>query len=335
MTTHDSLLHPDDPGGLGRWNYRNVLSISGGKDSTAMYLMAVEDGVDFEAVFCDVGNELPPTYDYVRALPGKVGGPPIQWVSADFRGDFEARRANVRKKWGAEGIDPDIIEKAVANLNPTGNSFLDLCLLRGGFPSSHARFCTDYLKVRPTRLQIYRPLWDQGFVPRSWMGLRREESLARSNLGMTASWKFNKSDPATLVYRPLIDWTLADVWEMHRRHDVDPNPLYLDGATRVGCGPCIFARKSEVRMISSRFPEAIARIREWERLVALIAKRWPAVATFFPAVDIPGLAGPITTKTHGIDAKVDWSKTSWGGKQYNLFEESEIIGSCAHIGLCE
>ena len=326
-------LHPEDHAGA--WLYRNVLSISGGKDSTAMYLLAMEYGVEFDAVFADVGNELEPTYDYIRRLPERTGGPAIRWVRADFSGKFEARRANLQEKWGKEGIAQRIIDRAVANLKPSGNPFLDLCLLRGGFPSAKRRFCTEHLKLVPIRDQVYRPLWEFGATPRSWQGVRREESRARAALDYVAPWRYRDKDPATVTYRPLINWTLADVWTMHRRHGLKPNPLYSQGATRVGCGPCIFARKAEVRMLASRFPEAIDRIREWEHLVGMVGKRDPSVATYFPGKDIPGLEGPVTATTHGIDVKVQWSKTTRGGRQYDLFEQSEVLAGCSALGLCE
>ena len=59
-----------------------VLSYPGGKDSTALYLLSLEHGRPFRAVFADTGNEHDVVYDYVRELPAKTGGPPIQWVNA-------------------------------------------------------------------------------------------------------------------------------------------------------------------------------------------------------------------------------------------------------------
>jgi len=52
------------------------------------------------------------------------------------------------------------------------------------------------------------------------------------------------------VWSPLTRWTLDDVIAIHRHHDLRPNPLYLLGAARVGCWPCIFARKAELRLIA-------------------------------------------------------------------------------------
>ena len=48
------VLNPD---------HKAVLSFSGGKDSTAMYLLALEQGVDFLPVFADTGHEHDLTYE--------------------------------------------------------------------------------------------------------------------------------------------------------------------------------------------------------------------------------------------------------------------------------
>ena len=54
-----------------------IVSVSGGKDSTALYCWAIEQwGKDgFRAVFADTGNEHPVTYNYVRNMHEMAGGP--------------------------------------------------------------------------------------------------------------------------------------------------------------------------------------------------------------------------------------------------------------------
>ncbi|WP_218103956.1 phosphoadenosine phosphosulfate reductase domain-containing protein [Thermogemmatispora onikobensis] len=53
-----------------------VVSVSGGKDSTAVYCWASREfGRDgFQAVFADTGHEHPVTLNYLRNLPKMVGG---------------------------------------------------------------------------------------------------------------------------------------------------------------------------------------------------------------------------------------------------------------------
>lgn len=55
-----------------RKNHAHIVNVSGGKDSTAVYLLALErrerNGMDFTPVFANTGNEHEHTYDYVRQL---------------------------------------------------------------------------------------------------------------------------------------------------------------------------------------------------------------------------------------------------------------------------
>lgn len=46
----------------------NIISISGGKDSTALWLYAIERGVEVTTVFADTGHEHPKTYQYIEYL---------------------------------------------------------------------------------------------------------------------------------------------------------------------------------------------------------------------------------------------------------------------------
>jgi 3'-phosphoadenosine 5'-phosphosulfate sulfotransferase (PAPS reductase)/FAD synthetase len=89
------------------------------------------------------------------------------------------------------------------------------------------------------------------------VGVRAAESAARARM---PEWEFWDEMDAE-IWRPLLAWSETDVIDMHRRHGLPPNPLYLQGARRVGCFPCIHATKSDLRQLSS---EQIARIRRTE-----------------------------------------------------------------------
>lgn len=89
-----------------------VVSVSGGKDSTACMIALREAGLAFRAVFADTGWEAPETYVYLDTLRSIFG--PIDVVRGPETLLERARRG-------------------------------------GGFPLRAGRWCTDELKVKPLR----------------------------------------------------------------------------------------------------------------------------------------------------------------------------------------
>lgn len=91
---------------------RHILSLSGGKDSTALALYMKDRVKELEYVFCDTEKELKETYEYLEKLEVHIGKQIIR-------------------------ITPDV-------------GFDDLLKQRRGFlPSPQVRWCTEYLKLRP------------------------------------------------------------------------------------------------------------------------------------------------------------------------------------------
>lgn len=298
----------------------NIINMSGGKDSTATLLLAIERGAEgIKPVFCDTGHEHPQTYDYIAYIEQRLGLS-IQTIKADFTKDIARKRLFVQNKWPEKGVSPEIVERALAILHPTGNPFLDLCIWKGRFPSTKVRFCTEELKVLPMQEQVILPALKAGEQVVSWMGVRRDESAARSTLP-----EREKEDAGNELYRPILDWTAADVFAFHAKHNVEPNPLYRQGMGRVGCMPCIMARKAELLEISKRFPEQIERVREWERIVSQASKT--GFSTLFPSANGHGVGG--------IDEEVKWSKTSFGGRQMTIDAILEAPSCSSIYGLCE
>lgn len=313
---------------------KHIVNISGGKDSAATRLVAIERGIEHIAVFADTGNEHQQTYDWLDYFEQKTG--PVIRVKADFSERMAKRRENLKgklgEKWRQEGISQQKINHVIELMRPSGNPFIDLCILKGRFPSTRARFCSEETKHLPIRKQIVDPLLDQGFEVVSWQGVRWDESQSRAKLEPAET-----VDEGLHVYRPILAWTADEVFAIHKKHGITPNPLYKQGMNRVGCMPCIHCAKNELNEIAGRFPEEINRIAEWERLVGLVSKR--GLSSFFAADKTPEGRADIEVMNGVFHAPlirdvVEWSKTSRGGKQYNLLPEEQ--GMCSSIyGLCE
>jgi 3'-phosphoadenosine 5'-phosphosulfate sulfotransferase (PAPS reductase)/FAD synthetase len=276
---------------------RVVASISGGKDSAALWLWLRQVGIEHDRIFMDTGWEAAETYEHLAYLQEVLG--PI----TTLRGE---------------------------------RTMEELVVHKGMFPSRTRRFCTEELKVKPA-LAYIGGLLAKGVDVVNAVGIRAGESEARSKM---PEWEWSAAFDCE-VWRPLIAWSEEDVIEIHRHHGVRPNPLYLMGASRVGCFPCIFARKAEIRLVAEKRPEQVVRIRRLEERVQEAARNRAE------ARGEPGLYKPPTffqapirnaegkRPCMAIDEVVEWSRTARGGKQVELFATSAADEGCMRWGLCE
>ena len=192
-----------------------VASVSGGKDSTALALALRELGVPHVRAFADTGFEAPETYAYLDHLRARLG--PIDVVRN---------------------------ESLWTGARPGEEGMLTLIRRKQMFPSRLMRFCTQKLKLHPIRDYV-RTLQDRGDDIVNAVGVRAAESAARARMPEWEFWDEMDVD----IWRPLLHWSEQDVIDIHRRHDLAPNPLYLAGARRVDCNPCIHARKADLRRL--------------------------------------------------------------------------------------
>lgn len=319
---------------VGRENVKHVVSVSGGKDSGATYLLAMEaTGGDFMAVCADTGNEHPDTLEYVSRLHERTGGPRVQIIKADFSAELARKKAFLKSgkpvsrpknPWEEQRVDFVLGQ----GLEPTGIPFLDLCRLKGMFPGRKSAFCSQELKRIPLLVQVQQPLIDAGHHVWSWQGIRAEESARRACYPM---WEQSPDAEDLTIFRPLMGWTVEDVAAMHRRHGLKLNPLYGLGFERVGCFPCINSSKNDIRLVAGLFPWAVEKIRAWELKVRNVSRKGDS--TFFHQAKTPKASGPVA-----IDEVVRWSKTRHGGKRYDLMAYIAPPPStvCVYAGgLCE
>lgn len=98
---------------MGNGGKRHILSLSGGKDSTALAVFMRDKVAEMEYVFCDTGKELPETYEYLSRVEAYLGKPIIR-LNADRDFDHYLKH-----------------------------------LYRGYLPSPNMRWCTRQLKIIP------------------------------------------------------------------------------------------------------------------------------------------------------------------------------------------
>jgi 3'-phosphoadenosine 5'-phosphosulfate sulfotransferase (PAPS reductase)/FAD synthetase len=337
----------------------DICSMSGGKDSTATACLALEraekTGRTPTFVFADTGNEHELTLAHIDYLEGALGHEIVR-VKADFAARLEQRRVTLPIEWRKEkrrtfhvahcpktadcgcpvkimpAVPEDLIERAVELMTPTGIPFLDLCILKGRFPSRRAQFCTEELKVEPIN-RLVHPMLEAGTNVVSWLGERAEESDVRAKKKALQAVRW-LSGARLVLYRPIHRWTAAQVFEIARRRGLRPNPLYLQGMGRVGCMPCINCGKDELASIAQRFPEHIEKIRAWESLLADASRR--GVSTFFSASMLPGLPGDEDNPVRAsIDNAIAWARTDRGGRQFSLLQHMAAEEAARDGAMCE
>ncbi len=191
--------------------------------------------------------------------------------------------------------------------------------------------------------QTRQPIWDAGGVTIDWVGERALESKPRAGKPVLQRARMPVPGSAKIIYRPIHKWTAVDAFEIAKRHGIKPNPLYLMGASRVGCWPCFQARKKEIGIISRRTPEKIDILRDWEKRISLVCRQDQGdgtFATFFASDKVPG--DPNDWGRARIDKVVEWTQTTRGGRQFDMIQaiddlEADEMGlQCdSEYGLCE
>lgn len=96
---------------------RHILALSGGKDSSALAVYMKDKVPEMEYVFCDTGDELQETYDYLDKLEFYLG-------------------------------------KKITRINSDRPFSHYLKLYRGVLPDSRTRWCTRMLKIKPYELFV-------------------------------------------------------------------------------------------------------------------------------------------------------------------------------------
>lgn len=222
---------------------KHIVCVSGGKDSTALSLWANE-------------------------TLGKAG---VDWIPVHESTQWEAKGHFPYLEYLNRTVFDYSLEYCYSEKYPGG--FVQLVTERGRVPSVKARFCTEELKTLPC-IQFCKRLDDDVTV---YMGHRRDESEARS---VMCDVSFDDRYDAE-IRKPLLDWSVEQVFAIHRKYGIEPNPLYKMGVHRVGCFPCVMVQLRELKALL-QWPE------QWDEIKSRVENIEKVVgSSFFPPNYIP------------------------------------------------
>jgi len=216
-----------------------LVSLSGGKDSTACLLWALDTlpKEDVIPYYIDTKWEHDAVYEYLEYLEEKL--------------DIKIKRIE------SEGMEA-------------------LSKRKKCMPNRVMRFCTENLKVKPA-IEFYKTFQDKGIDFINIVGIRRDESKSREN-----TESFSISDQGIKTLFPIAYWSTQRVFDFHKEHKIDVNPLYKKGFTRVGCYPCIYARKHELMMMEDKYVQRLRNLESDMKEIVGKAGFEESKATFFP-----------------------------------------------------
>lgn len=210
-----------------------VVSLSGGKDSTAMLLGMLERGEHIdEIVYADSSVEFPGMYKHIQKIQEylKERGENIKFTTLKAEHDFEYYMFEVPVK-------------SVKYGDHKGNGWL----------TSRIRWCTAYLKTRLID-KHFRDLRSQYNVIQC-VGLAADEEVRLER----------KSNQKKGLRYPLVEWgwSEADCLEYCYSKGFDWDGLYkIFGRTSCWC--CPLQAISELRKLWQYFPDLWAKLLEWD-----------------------------------------------------------------------
>lgn len=194
------------------------VAFSGGKDSIVL-LDLVKKALpksSFVVVFGDTGMEFPDTYDVID---------------------------KVEEQCRAEGIE---FYRAASHFKPEESWRLF------GPPSRVLRWCCSVHKSTPRTLKLREILGKNDYVGLDFVGVRAEESVARSEYDYES---YGTKQKGQYSHNSILDWTSAEIWLYIYAHRLLINEAYKLGNSRVGCAFCPMSSKTDYLKNQTYKPE--------------------------------------------------------------------------------
>lgn len=214
-----------------------VCNFSGGKDSTAMLLRMLEEGMKIDCIlFCDTGLEFPAMYDHLTKLERDIGRP-ITRVKSEYSYEYLMFDVPVKRKEDTA---------FAAKFGKVHNGY--------GWAGPRMRWCITRLKDIP-REKFLREL-RQKYTVKEYVGIAADEQYRLE--------RTRNKNPNHI--HPLADWgmTEADCLKYCYERGYDWGGLY-EHFKRVSCWCCPLQSLEELRQLYRYYPELWQKLKEWDK----------------------------------------------------------------------
>lgn len=266
-----------------------LVQFSGGKDSTAVFLYLLEQGIPREKIELwhqniDAGEkgfmdwEITPEYcrRFAESFGVKIY---FQWKIGGFRREM-LRHNSLTAPTRFEQPD-GTIGQAGGTLNKP-NTRMKFSQLSADL---NVRWCSGYLKVDVCKTSIVNQERFRGKQVLVISGERGEESPQRAKYAIFERDKSDKRDNLKLCrhvdrFRPLRDWKEQQVWEIIERYRVHVHPCYYMGWARCSCKFCIFSSPNQMASAALVSPALIEELIIFEKKFGYTMKRNTDLRTF-------------------------------------------------------
>lgn len=298
-----------------------IVLISGGKDSIACYYKLLELGVPkskIEFWHHDIDGGHPSrtmdwrcTANYIRSFAEAEQIPlRVSWRKNGFFGELYRIGASEL----IEYVDPETGEiyqcppskkymecqkLKVAAISEMENKLVEFGY-RMKFPMKSGdlsrRWCSAYLKimVADTVLRNMNSVAANLTKTRKDIkllivsGERRGESVGRSKYNEIEIHRTNavsKHHRTVHQWRPVIDYSEKDIWEVLKRHKVNPHPCYRAGWNRCSCAMCIFSTPQLFAGIRELYPKEYALLCQDEKVLGFTLDNHCDLETYIGSAD--------------------------------------------------
>lgn len=184
---------------------------------------------------------------------------------------FPAKGGIINGRWCSAELKREVADSVIRNLD----SLEVIGGKRHKFPakgSTHqGRWCSGNLKAAvqdSVTSNLEKTKQDVKVLVIS--GERRGESSGRSKYNEMEIHRTNAEKKAHRIvhqWRPVIDYSEKDVWEVLKRHRVNPHPCYRAGWNRCSCAGCIFSTPTLFAGYRELYPEEFEQLKQDEEIL--------------------------------------------------------------------